>query len=92
MSILVNERTKVICQGITGKNGTFHTEQVGPSPLLQKTLHMRALAARGLRAVCGTAAAARRLAASLRRCLREPAPPQPPMRAGHCLWHPDGWR
>jgi succinyl-CoA synthetase alpha subunit len=27
MSILVNERTKVICQGITGSQGTFHTEQ-----------------------------------------------------------------
>ncbi|WP_421693357.1 succinate--CoA ligase subunit alpha [Aestuariivirga sp.] len=27
MSILVNTQTKVICQGITGNNGTFHTEQ-----------------------------------------------------------------
>ena len=27
MSILVNKNTKVICQGITGKTGTFHTEQ-----------------------------------------------------------------
>jgi succinyl-CoA synthetase alpha subunit len=27
MSILVNTNTKVICQGITGNNGTFHTEQ-----------------------------------------------------------------
>ena len=27
MSILINAATKVICQGITGKNGTFHTEQ-----------------------------------------------------------------
>ena len=27
MSILVNKNTKVICQGITGNNGTFHTEQ-----------------------------------------------------------------
>jgi succinyl-CoA synthetase alpha subunit len=27
MSILVNANTKVICQGFTGKNGTFHSEQ-----------------------------------------------------------------
>jgi succinyl-CoA synthetase alpha subunit len=27
MSILVNKNTKVICQGITGEAGTFHTEQ-----------------------------------------------------------------
>jgi succinyl-CoA synthetase alpha subunit len=27
MSILVSSATKVICQGITGNNGTFHTEQ-----------------------------------------------------------------
>ncbi|HTN98586.1 MAG TPA: succinate--CoA ligase subunit alpha [Nordella sp.] len=27
MSILIDKNTKVICQGITGNNGTFHTEQ-----------------------------------------------------------------
>ena len=27
MSILIDEHTKVICQGFTGKNGTFHSEQ-----------------------------------------------------------------
>jgi len=27
MSILVNRHTKVICQGFTGKHGTFHSEQ-----------------------------------------------------------------
>ena len=27
MSILIDSNTKVICQGFTGKNGTFHSEQ-----------------------------------------------------------------
>lgn len=27
MSILVNKDTKIIVQGLTGKTGTFHTEQ-----------------------------------------------------------------
>ena len=27
MAILVDENTKVICQGLTGSQGTFHTEQ-----------------------------------------------------------------
>ena len=27
MAILVDKNTKVICQGLTGSQGTFHTEQ-----------------------------------------------------------------
>src|SRR5688572_30247970 len=27
MSILINKDTKVICQGITGREGTYHSEQ-----------------------------------------------------------------
>lgn len=49
MSILIDKNTKVICQGFTGKNGTFHSEQAigygtkmvgGVSPGKGGTLHL----------------------------------------------------
>src|SRR5271155_1552243 len=49
MSILIGKNTKVICQGFTGKNGTFHSEQAvlygtrmvgGTSPGKGNTKHL----------------------------------------------------
>src|SRR5271170_5916093 len=49
MSILIDKNTKVICQGFTGKNGTFHSEAAiaygtkmvgGPSPGKGGTTHL----------------------------------------------------
>src|ERR1700692_2793036 len=49
MSILIDKNTKVICQGFTGKNGTFHSEAAiaygtkmvgGTSPGKGGTIHL----------------------------------------------------
>ena len=49
MSILINKSTRLICQGFTGKQGTFHSEQAitygtklvgGVTPGKGGTLHL----------------------------------------------------
>ncbi len=74
MSILVNRETKVICQGITGTQGTFHTEQAiaygtrmvgGVTPGRGGSIHL------GLPVFDTVAAASRR---DRRRCLGDLCP------------------
>jgi len=42
-AVFVDKNTRVICQGITGKNGTFHTEQAieyGTKMVLYSRIHI----------------------------------------------------
>ncbi len=81
MSILVDKNTTVICQGFTGKNGTFHSEQAiaygtkvlgGISPGKGGTTHL------GL-PVFDTVAEAKAATGATRASstCRRPAPPTP---------------
>ena len=46
MSILINRNTRVICQGFTGRQGTFHSEQASPTARSSSAASLRAAAAR----------------------------------------------
>lgn len=94
-AVFVDKNTKVICQGITGKNGTFHTEQARTAARASSAagLAQRARALRRRRAAARVAAGPGGAGSSAApRALNPASAPPAPSAAGHHVWHPDGRR
>ena len=59
MSILVNENTKLVVQGITGKEGAFHTQQMATSSQVTRSAPQTMLTARASPSATASVARAR---------------------------------